>query len=86
VTTPSTDARLSLQPRPAEAAPRIRVVVEAADRCEAPAAAEVPLLDLFVPIFDVGAVSPGRLGNGNWPGDLTVAGDQRTPSFPGNDA
>jgi len=40
---------------PAEAAARIRVVVEAADRCEAPAAAEVPLLDLFVPIFDVGA-------------------------------
>src|SRR3954466_11937035 len=40
---------------PAEAAARIRVVVEAADRCEAPAAAKVPLLDLVVPIFDVGA-------------------------------
>ena len=31
-------------------------------------------------------VSRGRLGNGNSPGDLTLAGDQRTRSFPGNDA
>jgi hypothetical protein len=47
------------QPKPPNG---IRVVVEADDRCEAPAAAEYPLLDLAVPILNAGADGADEAG------------------------